>query len=83
MNETLTPRQEVQLDVKCVWNLKRIDDELWCCHGTGITVYSFDLKELRNMKVGNGREVYSATSLNSNVVVIATDEGLFSYSNGL
>ena len=83
MNETLTPLQEVQLDVKCVWNLKRIDDELWCCHGTGITVYNFNLTKLRDMKVVKGREVYSATSLYSNVVVIATDEGLFTYSNGI
>ena len=76
LNKALTPRQEVMLDVSHVRNLKHIDDELWCCHSRGITVYSFDLKELRNIRLDGGRTVYGVASLNVNDVVIATDESL-------
>ena len=68
------------LDVSHVRNLKHIDDELWCCHNDGITVYSYDLKILRAIKVDNGRKVFSAASLDINSVVIATDCGLTTYS---
>ena len=72
----MTLRQEVKLDVGRVWSLKRIDDELWCCHGKGITVYSFDLKKLRNLLLHSvGHKVHSAVSLDINTVVIATIGG--------
>ena len=76
MDETLKLRQVVTHDKPYVYSLKRIADELWCCHSRGITVYSFDLKELRNIRLDGGRTVYGVASLNVNDVVIATDESL-------
>ena len=66
-------RQKVNHMLKSVRNLKCIDDELWCCHGDGITVYSLDLNILTKLIYGC---VNSAASLDVNTVVIATDSGL-------
>ena len=74
--QKLTSRQEVKLEVQFVWSLKRIDDELWCCHDTGITVFSFGLKTLRDMKLGNGCDVYNVSPAENSVVVIASLQGL-------
>ena len=73
----MTLRQEVKLDVGRVLRLKRIDDELWCCHGKGITVFSFELKKLRNLLLHSvvGHKVHSAVPLDINTVVIATIGG--------
>ena len=67
-------RQEVKHSLKYVRGLKRIDDELWCCHGDGIIVYSFDLKMLTNLSYQC--IVNSVASLDVKTVVIATDRGL-------
>ena len=81
LNKKLTSCQEVKHDVPSVWSLKRIDDELWCCHDAGITVYSFDLKKLRKLRMHpDDKRVYSVASLDINTVVIATDDGLSSCS---
>ena len=77
LNKKLTSCQEVNNDLDLVSSLKCIDDELWCCHVTGIAVYSFDLKKLRKLRIHpDGHSVYSVASLDINTVVIATDDGL-------
>ena len=77
LNRTLTLHQDVKLNVGFVWSLKRIDDELWCCHNKGITVYSVDLNKLRNIILRSGEPtVHSVALLDVNAVVIATDDGL-------
>ena len=79
LDEPLTPRQQVNVEGLQVTSLKRIDDELWCCHDAGITVYSFDLKQLRSIKVDGRRAVHSAASLDVNTVIIATKQGLSTF----
>ena len=72
----MASRQEVNLRGYS-YSMKLIDDEIWRCHDYGITVYSLDMKGLRNIKLHSGKEsVNSAASLDINAVVIATDDGL-------
>ena len=73
LDKKMMLRQEVKHRLKCVHNLKRIDDELWCCHDDGVTAYSYDLKKLKNL-IDN--TVNSVASLDINAVVIATGDGL-------
>ena len=76
LNKTLSSRQKVKINVGFVWSLKCIDDELWCCHRGGITVYNFDLKKLRMITSNPDSDcIYSVESLDVNAVVIATDVG--------
>ena len=67
-------RQEVKHRLNYVRCLKYIDDELWCCNSHGITVYSFDLKKLKNL-IDN--LVNSVASLDVETVVISTGRGLY------
>ena len=77
LNIKLTSRQEMKHNFELVWSLKRIDNELWCCHDAGITVYSFDLKKLRKRRMHpDNQKVNSVASVDINTVVIATDVGL-------
>ena len=66
--------KEVKHGIKYLWSLKYIGDELWCCHGDGITVNSFDLKIPANLSYKYGAK--SAASLDVKTVVIATRDGL-------
>ena len=66
-------RQEVKHRLKYVRSLKCIDDELWCCHDAGLTVYSFDLKKVKNLL---DNWVNSVASLDVKSVVIASSSGL-------
>ena len=75
LDKTMMLRQEVEhwLKYQYVQSLKRIDDELWCCHDAGITVYSFDLKKVKNLM---DNRVNSVASLDVETVVIASSSGL-------
>ena len=77
LDKKMMLRQEVKHSLKYVRGLKRIDDELWCCHDAGITVYSFELNNLRKLRIHpDNQSVYSVSSLDINTVVIATGNGL-------
>ena len=74
LDKNMTLRLEVKHRLKYVHNLKCIDDELWCCHGDGITVYNFDLEILTKLSHPYG--VKSVSSLDVKTIVIATEYGL-------
>ena len=53
-----------------IFNLKLIDEKLWCCHVDGITVYDCQWKKLREFSPG--KCVRSVAALDTKTVVIAT-----------
>ena len=60
------------------FNLKLIGEELWHCHGDGITVYDCQWRKLRLIKLG--RWTRSVAALDTKTVVIATQNGLMTIS---
>ena len=60
-------------------NLKLIGEELWYCHNHGITVYDCQWNKLREIR--HGRFARSVAALDTNSVVIATDNGLLISNN--
>ena len=74
----LTARSQTGFSV-FVSNLKLIGEELWFCHGDGITVYDCQWKKPREIKLG-GRAM-SVAALDTQNVVIASYRGLIISSN--
>ena len=74
----LTARSQTGFSV-FVSHLKLIGEELWFCHGDGITVYDCQWKKPREIKLG-GRAM-SVAALDTQNVVIASYRGLIISSN--
>ena len=57
-----------------------IRDELWCCHSNGISIYSKDLKRLRQIENKEIGDVCSVIDIYDDAVVVGNN-GIFLVSN--
>ena len=57
-------------------SLRLIDNNLWCCGYTSISVFDLELNDIRHIRIQDMSEVYSAVDIGDGAVV-AANNGLF------
>ena len=78
-NKTIIRRKKTQLS-DYPMSIHLIKDELWCCHLNGISIYSKDLKRLRQIKNREIGNVRSVIDIYDNAVVVG-NTGIFIVPN--
>ena len=73
-------KRHQSLSVKSlVFNIRRINNHLYACHGDGIDVYTTTLQHVDTIKAGDMGWVYDICSVPGVGVVVAAKNGLFQF----